>query len=353
MKVKQSFLEVPAKTSELENDAGFITASDIPSSVYVKPVNGIPASDMESAVQQALTKAGTALQSFTETDPVYTSEKHLLSLKSELNAHNVSNTAHDDIRSELAVTRTIAEGKERAIVFDSLADLDAWLGGAIIPGVDALLEDLQTGDNFYIRDTGVPDFWWDGTQPIESESKNVDLTDYLTKTESDGRYVQQVSGKGLSDENYTLTEKNKLAGINLSNYYDKTSADNTFVAKEAGKGLSEKDFTAAFNTLMTFYAATPLTVTTLTNIPTTAPLVYANLSAAQSLSVSGTPPVGQAVHVCARNTAASAISVSIPTTGSYISKDASVSIPAGGFWEFSIIYDTVVSRYRIINLGLS
>lgn len=36
---------------------------------YSKPSGGIPSSDMTVTVQQALTKANTALQSFTETDP--------------------------------------------------------------------------------------------------------------------------------------------------------------------------------------------------------------------------------------------------------------------------------------------
>ena len=336
--VKKSHLEQAVQTSLGKAD-----------SAYQKPATGIPSTDMESSVQQALTKAGTALQ--TEIDPVYLADKPSIALKTDVssavNTHNNDNTSHSDLRQAIADAEAIARGKSRAKVFATEADLDLWLS------VPANVATLQIGDNFYIEATDVPDYWWNGTARRPIESEKVDLTDCYSKSEADGKFVVKVIGKGLSDENYTLTEKNKLAGIDISNYYTKSQSDNQFVAHVAGKGLSEKDFTAAFETLMTFYTATPPTVTTLTNIPTTAKLVYANLSAAQSLSVSGTPPVGQTVHVCARNTAASAISVSIPTTGSYISKDASVSIPASGFWEFSIIYDTVVSRYRIINLGLS
>ena len=39
---------------------------------YIKPSGGIPATDLASAVQTSLGKADTALQSFTETDPVFT-----------------------------------------------------------------------------------------------------------------------------------------------------------------------------------------------------------------------------------------------------------------------------------------
>ena len=38
---------------------------------YSKPSGGIPKTDLASAVQTSLGKADTALQSYTETDPVY------------------------------------------------------------------------------------------------------------------------------------------------------------------------------------------------------------------------------------------------------------------------------------------
>ena len=82
---------VPAKTSQLENDNGFITgytetdpvftasaahgisSSDISAwnakGTYSKPSGGIPKTDLASAVQTSLGKADTALQSYTETDP--------------------------------------------------------------------------------------------------------------------------------------------------------------------------------------------------------------------------------------------------------------------------------------------
>lgn len=115
----------PTKTSDLTNDSGFITSADIPegsaasttsplmdgtasvgtemafargdhrhpsdtskqdvisdlatirsgatagASAYQKPSGGIPKTDLATAVQTSLGKADTALQSFTETDPVF------------------------------------------------------------------------------------------------------------------------------------------------------------------------------------------------------------------------------------------------------------------------------------------
>ena len=71
---------VPTKTSDLQNDSGFITsapvtsvnnktgavtltASDVGAGTYSKPSGGIPKSDLASAVQTSLGKADTALQS--------------------------------------------------------------------------------------------------------------------------------------------------------------------------------------------------------------------------------------------------------------------------------------------------
>lgn len=41
----------------------------------------------------------------------------------------------------------------------------------------------------------------------------VDLSDYYNKTAADARFVQQESGKGLSSNDYTTAEKQKLAGV--------------------------------------------------------------------------------------------------------------------------------------------
>ena len=85
------FPTIPSKTSDLTNDSGFITgytetdpifvasvahgisSSDIASwnGKYVKPSGGIPKTDLASAVQTSLGKADSALQSYTETDPVF------------------------------------------------------------------------------------------------------------------------------------------------------------------------------------------------------------------------------------------------------------------------------------------
>lgn len=81
---------IPSKTSELTNDSGYLTShqdisgkqdkssleTDVAAAgftkntgTYSKPSTGIPKTDLASAVQTSLSKADTALQSYTESDP--------------------------------------------------------------------------------------------------------------------------------------------------------------------------------------------------------------------------------------------------------------------------------------------
>lgn len=90
--------------------------------------------------------------------------------------HNAATDAHPDIRNRVDQVEAIARGKSRARVFDTVDDLDTWLA------VPANVAMLQIGDNFYIRETDVPDYWWDGAekQPLESEKVVLPSPDYYT-----------------------------------------------------------------------------------------------------------------------------------------------------------------------------
>lgn len=93
----------------------------------------------------------------------------------------------------------VANGKCKAYVFDTVPDLDTWLEN------ESNTKDLKTGDVFLIRAVDVPDYWWDGStntkQILETTKVNLD-----TK-------VDKVPGKGLSTNDYTTAEKNKLANL--------------------------------------------------------------------------------------------------------------------------------------------
>lgn len=72
-------------------------------------------------------------------------------------------------------------------------------------------EIINVGTNFYIRDVGVPDYWWDGAQAQELETQKVDLTEYATQdwVEDKGYLTehQDISGKLDSDKFTQFTDK--------------------------------------------------------------------------------------------------------------------------------------------------
>ena len=96
-----------------------------------------------------------------------------------VSTHNASPAAHDDIRDDARRIEAIARGRATAYVFDTYADMLAWLADP------AHTEGLVRGDNLYIRDTGVKDYWWDGDAPQELEAEAPDLTDYYTRSQVD------------------------------------------------------------------------------------------------------------------------------------------------------------------------
>lgn len=77
--ITNKYAEITLKTV---NSNSLVGSGDISVGTYSKPSGGIPASDLASAVQTSLGKADTALQSYTETDPVFTASA----------AHGISST---------------------------------------------------------------------------------------------------------------------------------------------------------------------------------------------------------------------------------------------------------------------
>lgn len=98
-----------------------------------------------------------------------------------INTHNASPDAHADIREDIRTVEAIARSRATAYVFDTYDDMIEWLSDS------TNTEKLVRGDNLYIRDTGVKDYWWDGTEPQELEAESPDLTDYYTKTQVDAK----------------------------------------------------------------------------------------------------------------------------------------------------------------------
>lgn len=97
---------------------------------------------------------------------------------------------------------TIAKGRNRALTFLTYQELDNWLNGAFQRDDGKTKADLQVGDNLYIVETGVPDYWWDGTQIRPLETQKVDLSEYAEKDYVDEKVEQEVAIPNSEIANY-------------------------------------------------------------------------------------------------------------------------------------------------------
>lgn len=81
-------------------------------------------------------------------------------------------------KTELGTVESIAKGRATGYVFDTIEDMNIWLASdqqeTPYPNTDL----LKLGDNLYIRETDVPDYWWDGSSAQPLETQKVDLTEY-------------------------------------------------------------------------------------------------------------------------------------------------------------------------------
>lgn len=93
--------------------------------------------------------------------------------------------------------KSIAEGRSQAKVFATLDAMNTWLSDPTNTST------LNIGDNLYIEDTNVPDYWWTGTEAQVLETSSVDLTDYYTKEQLDSllqaKYTFPSGGIPLTD----------------------------------------------------------------------------------------------------------------------------------------------------------
>lgn len=96
-----------------------------------------------------------------------------------VDTHNQSDAAHTDIREDIRTVEALARGAMNSYAFDTYEDMMDWLQDP------ENVAKLKIGDNLYIRDVNVKDYWWDGEKPCELEAEAPDLTDYYTKAQVD------------------------------------------------------------------------------------------------------------------------------------------------------------------------
>lgn len=124
----------------------------------------------------------------------------------EVGALPVDTVIPPDLTQEVAAAQAkaeqaeaIARGRATGYVFDTYTDMTAW--------VAAHRDELVLGDNLYIRATGSPDYWWDGSQPQILETEKVDLSGYA-KTEDVPKKLSQLTG---DSQHRTVSDEEKAA----------------------------------------------------------------------------------------------------------------------------------------------
>lgn len=149
----------------------------------VEAVKEIVLSSEENVIEledSAKNSAASALESY---------QKTTADVMKNLETHNSeeNDLAHPQILKLANEAKNIALGKAGAICFDTKEQMDLWTRGEYIRPDGKTTNDLKIGDNLYILELEVPDFWWDGTtaQPLESEKPN--LSDYYTKSQIDDK----------------------------------------------------------------------------------------------------------------------------------------------------------------------
>jgi hypothetical protein len=149
-------------TTESENDGGsnIVTFSD-GSTITIK--NGSTGAPF--TYDQFKPEELEALKPVKGTD-YFDGEDYILTEADKTEIANETKGLLDDTVQEM---REIASGKCNADAFDTVEAMTAWLQ------TDNNAENLKLGDVFYIRDVGVPDYWW---EPIVD---NIELTKYTEK----------------------------------------------------------------------------------------------------------------------------------------------------------------------------
>lgn len=198
-------------------------------------------------------------------------------------------------------------------------------------------ESLTAGDVYNAIDTGV-NWGWTGT---EWDALGAVYTEATT------------SAAGLM----SAADKTKLNGIAAgaevnvqSDWNQTTDTADDYIKNKPTIPTVTNDFTNAYKAVIDFMEGKN-SVTSLASLPVTKRSVLATLSTASTLSLDGTLAEGREIHIRVENSTASAITITLPATGDFISKKddgtniTSVTLKASGNLEINIW--SVNSKYYI------
>lgn len=201
-------ITVPIKTSDLTNDSNFATTTDLDAKVDKVTGKGLSTNDYTTTEKDKLaaiengankTVVDTALNS-TSTNPV---QNKVINTK--------INSIQSDINSKVPSTRTVNGKALSANITLSASDVGALPNTTVIPSIDGLATETYVNNKV----AGIVD-----SAPATLDTLNElaaalgDDPNFATTVATQiGNKVDKVDGKGLSTNDYTTAEKNKLSGI--------------------------------------------------------------------------------------------------------------------------------------------
>lgn len=159
--------EIPTDNNQLANGAGYVTAE------YHDDTKQDVISDLDT-IRQGAELGSTALQSYTETDPIYTADKPNIALKSEIPT-KVSSLINDaDYQTATDVANMIASIPQFEVkIVDTLPPEGQKMVLYLVPKTSS------SGDDIYDEY-----IWLENTRSFELVgTTTVDLSDYYTKGE--------------------------------------------------------------------------------------------------------------------------------------------------------------------------
>lgn len=81
-------------------------------------------------------------------------------------------------------------------------------------------------------------------------------------------------------------------------------------------------------------------VTTLNNLPINCSFILAEIGSTDAITLSGTIPAGQEVHIIVHNTSSASITITLPNTGSYINfSEDTLTVDGDGYTEINLLSD--------------
>ena len=162
----------------------------------------------------------------------------ILSTYARLTALNEITDTLQEVQETANEAEAIARGKATSYAFDTLTALDDWLE------VPENVAKLHIGDNLYINDVGVPDYWWNGEARMVLESEKPDMSNYYSKDEIDTRLTQKANTDGTYS---SMSVGFATSAQTAENATHATTADSATTAQSATTADSATNATNAVN----------------------------------------------------------------------------------------------------------